>query len=74
MRARSSVARARHSDLLHFHFPRQLIHQRLQFLVQGFARLSAIASGQDPQRVAEEWLPALSAFEEKRQKALLYGP
>ncbi len=38
------------------------------------AVLDAIAAGQDPQRIAEGWLPALDAFEQQREKALIYPP
>ena len=36
--------------------------------------LDAIAAGQDPQRIAEDWRPALDTFEQQRQKALIYAP
>jgi uncharacterized protein YbbC (DUF1343 family) len=62
------------ASALHRLYPDRFELEKMNTLLANRTVLDAIASGQDPQRVAEEWLPALSAFEEKRQKALLYGP
>jgi hypothetical protein len=43
-------------------------------LLANQAVLDAIAAGRDPQRIAEDWHSALDAFEQQRQKALIYTP
>jgi hypothetical protein len=43
-------------------------------LLANHSVLDAITAGEDPQRIAEAWRAALDAFEQERQKALIYTP
>ena len=59
---------------LHRLYPEQFQVEKMNTLLANRAVLAAIAAGEDPQRIAEGWRPALEAFEVQREKALLYQP
>ncbi len=55
-------------------YPEQFELQKINTLLANRAVLDAIAAGRDPQRIAEDWRPALEAFKLQRAKALIYVP
>jgi uncharacterized protein YbbC (DUF1343 family) len=62
------------ASALHRLYPEKFELERMNTLLENRAVLEAIAVGGDPQRIAEGWRPALDAFEQERQKALIYTP
>jgi uncharacterized protein YbbC (DUF1343 family) len=62
------------ASALHRLYPENFELQKMSTLLANQAVLDAIAAGQDPQRIAEDWRAALDAFEQQRQKALIYTP
>jgi uncharacterized protein YbbC (DUF1343 family) len=48
--------------------------EKMNTLLANHSVLDAITAGEDPQRIAEAWRAALDAFEQERQKALIYTP
>jgi uncharacterized protein YbbC (DUF1343 family) len=48
--------------------------QKMNTLLANRSVLDAIAAGEDPRRIAEGWRAELTAFSQKREKALLYAP
>jgi uncharacterized protein YbbC (DUF1343 family)/CubicO group peptidase (beta-lactamase class C family) len=62
------------ASALHRLYPEKFELQKMSTLLANQAVLDAIAAGQDPQRIAEDWRTALDAFEQQRQKALIYAP
>jgi uncharacterized protein YbbC (DUF1343 family) len=62
------------ASALHRLYPEKFELEKINTLLANRAVLDAIAAGQDPQRIAEGWLPALDAFEQQREKALIYPP
>jgi len=57
---------------LHHLYPDQYQVEKMNTLLASHSVLEAIEAGRDPQRIAEDWRPALEAFENERAKALLY--
>ncbi|MGB9028955.1 MAG: serine hydrolase [Acidobacteriaceae bacterium] len=55
-------------------YPEKFELRKMNTLLANQTVLDAITAGQDPQRIAEDWRAALDAFEQRRQKALIYTP
>ena len=53
-------------------YPEQWHMERLIELVVNQSVYDAIAQGQDPRRIAQDWQPRLDEFEQLRQKYLIY--
>jgi len=53
-------------------FPTHYKLEKIDGLMRNKASLAAVAAGQDPRRIAEDWLDADNTFLEKRKKYLLY--
>jgi uncharacterized protein YbbC (DUF1343 family) len=53
-------------------YPGQFKLSSLDGLMRNKATLDALAAGQDPRRIAEDWQDALSTFKDLRSKYLLY--
>ncbi|GGH01507.1 exo-beta-N-acetylmuramidase NamZ domain-containing protein [Silvibacterium dinghuense] len=53
-------------------YPQQLHMEKLQTLLASQTTLEALEAGKDPQHIAEDWRPAIEAFEAKRKAYLLY--
>jgi uncharacterized protein YbbC (DUF1343 family)/CubicO group peptidase (beta-lactamase class C family) len=62
------------ASLLHRLYPQQFQLEKMKTLLENRTVLDAIAADEDPHRIAEDWRSALDAFEQERQKALLYQP
>jgi uncharacterized protein YbbC (DUF1343 family)/CubicO group peptidase (beta-lactamase class C family) len=62
------------ASALHRLYPEKFELRKMSTLLANQTVLDAIAAGQDPQRIAEDWRAALDAFEQQRQKALIYTP
>ena len=62
------------ASALHRFYPEKFDLQKMSTLLANQSVLDAIAAGRDPQRIAEDWRAALVAFEQQRQKALIYRP
>jgi uncharacterized protein YbbC (DUF1343 family) len=62
------------ASALHRLYPENFELQKMNTLLANQTVFDAIATGQDPQRIAEDWRAALDAFEQQRQKALIYTP
>ena len=62
------------ASALHRLYPEKFELEKMNTLLANRAVLDAITAGQDPQRIAEDWRKALDAFEQQRQKALIYAP
>jgi len=62
------------ASALHHLYPEKFQLEKTRILLDNQAVLDDLAAGRDPQRTAEGWSSALSAFEVERQKALLYPP
>ena len=60
------------ASALHRLYPQQFALEKISSLLANSAVLGELATGDDPERIAEGWRPALQAFEEQRAKALLY--
>jgi uncharacterized protein YbbC (DUF1343 family) len=53
-------------------YPQQWKMEKMIDLVVNQSVYDAIAQGQDPRRIAQDWQPALEEFEKLRQKYLIY--
>jgi uncharacterized protein YbbC (DUF1343 family) len=62
------------ASALHRLYPDKFELEKMNTLLASRAVLDAVAAGQDPQRIAEGWQTALDAFEQQREKALIYQP
>jgi uncharacterized protein YbbC (DUF1343 family)/CubicO group peptidase (beta-lactamase class C family) len=62
------------ASALHKLYPDHFEFQKMDTLLANRGVLDAIAAGEDPRRIAEEWRPELTAFTQKREKALIYAP
>jgi uncharacterized protein YbbC (DUF1343 family) len=62
------------ASALHKLYPVPFELQKMNTLLANRAVLDAIAAGDDPRRIAEGWRAELTAFTQKREKALLYAP
>jgi uncharacterized protein YbbC (DUF1343 family)/CubicO group peptidase (beta-lactamase class C family) len=60
------------ASALHKLYPEQWQMQRLIELLNNQSVYDAIAAGQDPRRIAEDWREALDKFIQVRQKYLIY--
>jgi uncharacterized protein YbbC (DUF1343 family) len=60
------------ASALHRLYPNQFHVEKMNTLLVNRAVLDAIVAGEDPQRIAESWRPALEVFELQRKEALLY--
>jgi uncharacterized protein YbbC (DUF1343 family) len=59
------------SALYHL-YPEEFQMEKMKTNLANQSVIDDLAAGHDPQRIAEGWLSALDAFEQDRQKALLY--
>jgi len=57
---------------LHKLYPEQFHLERMNELLLNQAAFDAIAKGQDPRRIAQDWQDSLDKFQQLRQKYLLY--
>jgi uncharacterized protein YbbC (DUF1343 family)/CubicO group peptidase (beta-lactamase class C family) len=55
-------------------YPDRFELQKMNTLLANRGVLVAIAAGEDPRRIAEGWRAELTAFTQKREKALIYAP
>jgi uncharacterized protein YbbC (DUF1343 family)/CubicO group peptidase (beta-lactamase class C family) len=62
------------ASALHRLYPDQYRLDKINTLLANATVLNELSSGDDPQKIAENWRPALEAFEQKRAEALLYRP
>ena len=53
-------------------YPQQFHMERMMELLVNQAAYDAIAQGQDPRRIAQDWQPLLDEFQGMRQKYLIY--
>jgi uncharacterized protein YbbC (DUF1343 family)/CubicO group peptidase (beta-lactamase class C family) len=60
------------ASALHRLYPDQFHLDRINTLLANRTVLDELTAGDDPERIAEGWRPALDAFEQQRAKALLY--
>lgn len=60
------------ASALHHFYSDQFQLQKMNTLLASRAVLDAIAAGEDPEHIAEDWRPQVEAFERRRQAALLY--
>src|SRR6266699_1559381 len=60
------------ASALHKLYPQQFHMERLIELLVNQAVYDAIAQGQDPRRIAEDWREPLEKFQQLRQKYLIY--
>ncbi len=60
------------ASALHKLYPSDFKLERMADLLVNQSALQAIAAGEDPRRIAEEWEPGLERFIETRRKHLLY--
>jgi uncharacterized protein YbbC (DUF1343 family)/CubicO group peptidase (beta-lactamase class C family) len=60
------------ASALHRLYPEQFVLDKIKTLLANGTVLGELATGDDPQRIAEGWRAALEAFERQRAKALLY--
>jgi uncharacterized protein YbbC (DUF1343 family)/CubicO group peptidase (beta-lactamase class C family) len=60
------------ASALHKLYPEQWHMQRLIELLNNQSVYDAIAAGQDPRRIAEDWRESLNKFVQARQKYLIY--
>ena len=61
------------ASALHRLYPEKFQLEKMKTNLANQSILDDLAAGRDPQRIAESWLPALDAFEQERQKVLLYS-
>ena len=61
------------ASALHRLYPEKFQLEKMKTNLANQSILDDLAAGHDPQRIAESWLPALDAFEQERQKVLLYS-
>ncbi len=60
------------ASALHRFYPEKFQPQKMDTLLVNQAVFDDLTAGEDPQRIVEGWRAALEAFEEDRQKALIY--
>lgn len=60
------------ASALHKLYPEQFHLEKMADLLVNQAAYDAIASGEDPRRVAQDWQPGLDKFQQVRQKYLIY--
>ncbi|MGA2848707.1 MAG: serine hydrolase [Terracidiphilus sp.] len=60
------------ASALHRLYPEKFQLEKMKTNLANQSVLDDLAAGHDPQRIAESWRAALDAFEQERQKALLY--
>lgn len=60
------------ASALHKLYPKDFKMDRMQELLVNQAGYDALAAGQDPRRVAEDWQDAVDKFAEMRAKYLIY--
>jgi uncharacterized protein YbbC (DUF1343 family) len=60
------------ASALHKLYPEQYHMDRLIELLANQSVYDAIASGQDPRRIADDWRESLEKFMQVRQKYLIY--
>ncbi|HTE90814.1 MAG TPA: hypothetical protein VK639_17775, partial [Terriglobales bacterium] len=60
------------ASALHKLYPQQFHMERMIELLVNQAVYDAIAQGQDPRRIAEDWREPLEKFQQLRQKYLIY--
>jgi len=60
------------ASALHKLYPQQFHMERMIELLVNQAVYDAIAQGQDPRRIAEDWRESLEKFQQLRQKYLIY--
>jgi uncharacterized protein YbbC (DUF1343 family) len=53
-------------------YPKQFQLDRMKDLLLSAAAFNALASGQDPRRIADDWREAVESFQKMREKYLLY--
>jgi len=63
---------AEFASALHKLYPEQFHMERMIELLLNQSVYSAIAQGQDPRRIAEDWREPLEKFQQVRQKYLIY--
>ena len=60
------------ASALHKLYPEQYHMERMIELLLNQAAYDAMASGQDPRRIAEDWREPLEKFQKLREKYLIY--
>jgi uncharacterized protein YbbC (DUF1343 family) len=60
------------ASALHKLYPEQFHMERMVELLVNQTAYDAIAKGEDPRRIAEDWREALEKFQQVRQKYLIY--
>lgn len=60
------------ASALHHLYPEQFQMEKMKTNLANQSVIDDLAAGHDPERIAESWRSALDAFEQDRQKALLY--
>ena len=60
------------ASALHKLYPQQFQLEKMTDLLINEAAFNAIAQGEDPRRIAQDWQPALDRFQQIRQKYLIY--
>jgi len=60
------------ASALHKLYPQQFQLEKMTELLINKAAFDAIAQGEDPRRIAQDWQPALDKFQQIRQKYLIY--
>ena len=60
------------ASALHKLYPQQFRMERMIELLVNQSVYDAIAQGQDPRRIAEDWREPLQKFQQLRQKYLIY--
>ncbi|HZP62823.1 MAG TPA: serine hydrolase [Terriglobales bacterium] len=60
------------ASALHKLYPQQFQLEKMTDLLINEAAFDAIAQGEDPRRIAQDWQPALDRFQQIRQKYLIY--
>jgi uncharacterized protein YbbC (DUF1343 family) len=60
------------ASALHKMYPDKFQLEKIQGLLVNSATYEALAAGQDPQRIADGWRESLAAFQEMRDKYLIY--
>jgi uncharacterized protein YbbC (DUF1343 family)/CubicO group peptidase (beta-lactamase class C family) len=61
------------ASALHRLYPEKFQLEKMKTNLANQSVLDDLAAGHDPQRIAESWRSALDAFEQERQKVLLYS-
>ena len=60
------------ASALHKLYPEQFHMERMIELLPNKAAYNAVAAGEDPRRIAEDWREALERFQKLRDKYLIY--